>query len=544
MAASFCMDDSVTKLKQINGWVLEFVCKRVWQELKETHQVKLTSVDYVQGVLGEDFDKTPHHTCLIHLLLVMCKLMDGEKYDTRYGDEYGPTVLEQVASSFSCLIGHRMILDCENIVCKSNEYKTLIMKQAVFVCCRDGNFEMAKEVFTRQWNDVDESALEAKKEVLEVLMSEDAQHETLMSDSYETFLDEMITFLDEIFRRLPEPFLFKLARSYDPVVMGTGDVSYSVESSYFKVANKQGHKSPTSLSPQAAASLSEKLHRCRMQTMQELAGFEKDSPGKKSQSNSKRRNSSQDDTCMQDENELHNGVNTEVRSRKTPTKSRTKDLPVVVKKVKQDERKLKETTNKSRKTPTKSRTKDLSVVLKTAKEDRKKLKDATNNYADHFPLTPRFEDEMEDQSSRQKNKGASSSVISQEFRYKKNRNRSNRHDHSSEPESDVSDMDIDEDGRPPHLKQIQGQNRIKPHLRFNPKCNRTPEGTIPRSNWTEDEEEAFYLEVMQHGVGNWKLIQDSLNTTRTNVALKDKWRQLNRSGKLYDLIKKHGKVKK
>ena len=36
--------------RQINGWMLEFICKTIWEEFKETHQVQSSSRDFVQGI--------------------------------------------------------------------------------------------------------------------------------------------------------------------------------------------------------------------------------------------------------------------------------------------------------------------------------------------------------------------------------------------------------------------------------------------------------------------------------------------------------------
>nr|GMD41160.1 telomere repeat-binding factor 4-like [Ipomoea batatas] len=54
----------------------------------------------------------------------------------------------------------------------------------------------------------------------------------------------------------------------------------------------------------------------------------------------------------------------------------------------------------------------------------------------------------------------------------------------------------------------------------------------PKQKWTSEEEEALRAGVAKHGAGKWKNIQrdpefNHLLYSRSNIDLKDKWRNLN-----------------
>jgi len=61
-----------------------------------------------------------------------------------------------------------------------------------------------------------------------------------------------------------------------------------------------------------------------------------------------------------------------------------------------------------------------------------------------------------------------------------------------------------------------------------------------RKWWSDLEEELLYKGVQTHGAGSWALIRANFVTTRSNVDIKDKWRNLQRHGRLKELAKKHG----
>lgn len=51
-----------------------------------------------------------------------------------------------------------------------------------------------------------------------------------------------------------------------------------------------------------------------------------------------------------------------------------------------------------------------------------------------------------------------------------------------------------------------------------------------KRKWSESEMLEFYDAVQTCGVGKWAQIKEYLSTSRTNVMLKDKWRNMVKSG--------------
>ncbi|XP_052263763.1 uncharacterized protein LOC127866935 [Dreissena polymorpha] len=92
------------------------------------------------------------------------------------------------------------------------------------------------------------------------------------------------------------------------------------------------------------------------------------------------------------------------------------------------------------------------------------------------------------------------------LRYRKNIGRPDRHKPATNRAmSDVSDIEDD--------------NR-----------SMTSSGSSSRQRWTWEETVEFYKAVKMIGVGKWSKIQDYLGTTRSQVQLKDKWRNVVKSG--------------
>lgn len=59
-----------------------------------------------------------------------------------------------------------------------------------------------------------------------------------------------------------------------------------------------------------------------------------------------------------------------------------------------------------------------------------------------------------------------------------------------------------------------------------------------RRKWTGEETEEFYDAVRVVGVGHWAAIKEYLDTSRTGVNLKDKWRNMIKSGEIEEIRRK------
>lgn len=58
--------------------------------------------------------------------------------------------------------------------------------------------------------------------------------------------------------------------------------------------------------------------------------------------------------------------------------------------------------------------------------------------------------------------------------------------------------------------------------------------------WSALEEELVFKGAREHGVGNWALIHANYLKDRTNVDIKDKWRNMMKKGRLSELARKFG----
>ncbi|XP_013420132.1 telomeric repeat-binding factor 2 [Lingula anatina] len=207
------MADNLEVMSMINRWLLDFVCYSAWQEFITQGRIDISaSRDFIQGILGKcsNASKTTLHSSKIRLIVLLCKLSDGQEYDTQYNDnqEDQKTVLEYALVAFNKLLSSLQLSDGKK---KSSErIVDLISLQAVFVCCRDNNFDLAKAVYKRLWKNVKCSS--HKAEIDAVLLSKDVENKILRKHSYESLLENVQTFLQPIVDSFKTPFIISMAK--------------------------------------------------------------------------------------------------------------------------------------------------------------------------------------------------------------------------------------------------------------------------------------------------------------------------------------------
>lgn len=59
-----------------------------------------------------------------------------------------------------------------------------------------------------------------------------------------------------------------------------------------------------------------------------------------------------------------------------------------------------------------------------------------------------------------------------------------------------------------------------------------------RKPWSRDETIEFYKAVQKFGEGDWSNIRSQMKTVRTNVQLKDRWRNMTKDKNLMKNIKR------
>ena len=64
-----------------------------------------------------------------------------------------------------------------------------------------------------------------------------------------------------------------------------------------------------------------------------------------------------------------------------------------------------------------------------------------------------------------------------------------------------------------------------------------------RKPWSRDETVEFYKAVQKFGEGNWSNIKSHIKTVRTNVQLKDRWRNMTKDKNFMKNLKRKLKSK-
>ncbi|XP_062581323.1 telomeric repeat-binding factor 2-like [Saccostrea cucullata] len=196
------------KQQMVNRWILDYTISLVWKDFVECGSVdRNNNRDLVQWILAQQLFEEPEDL-QIYILPLICRLVDGETYDTKYVEESNLTVLEDAAG-----ILETFLKDAARSLQKEGlDFLDELKQQAVFVCCRDDNFEAAKDVYTRQFSGSGKNQQEYKennnREIQKLLKSENPKHSTLDTHGYGDFLHKAQEFLRH-FVKTEEPVLLQ-----------------------------------------------------------------------------------------------------------------------------------------------------------------------------------------------------------------------------------------------------------------------------------------------------------------------------------------------
>ncbi|KAK7500674.1 hypothetical protein BaRGS_00007918 [Batillaria attramentaria] len=189
---------------------------------------------------------------------------------------------------------------------------------------------------------------------------------------------------------------------------------------------------------------------------------------------------------------------------------------------------------KARGTPRKSSSPDKTVSPRTG-SPRKRGTPSRTHSASKRKLDFESDSDDEGRGSRSPKKKSSKPT--------ENGNQDEHSDSSSGSEDEVHSQDSDDSGRQkgsPSKQHNLTSVRVRRSLAPRPTVKHKLKST-QRHKWTTQEEEEFYQLVQQYGVGAWVEIRQAWKTSRTNVMLKDKWRNIWKSS--YDkLCDKFGPV--
>ncbi|XP_046562772.1 myb-like protein F isoform X2 [Haliotis rubra] len=563
MAASLnSREDEESIESTVNEWLLDFACYTAWKEFREKGAVDAFATrDLIQGVLCRPLKNSSVKKSRVQLLLILCKLSDGEDYDARYTSTSNLTVLEEVLASFDSII--KGYDTSSNVRMQSAKHRVAIMTQAVYVCCRAGDFDLAKEVFDRQWSDPEETE-KAKKSVIQaVLKSKNSKHKDVMKETYRSFLDIMQNFLHLIIdthEYIEEPFLLKLARAYAETErrenmnqtprkrrkLNLQDIKTISAHEGILVDNEN-----ITLPSNNGDEFNKKLDRYRNKTVNGIV----------TAALQDRNNSNMDDESGGDDDD---SPDTDRGSHSSDSRSPGRDHYSKHKsKSPSERRKLLLSTQKTRKRLAKTTealrktVHGVQAVSSSPQSNNSKrkgsVKSSDSGRSGEETPRSRYRDQSRDRDISNRSRDGSSrsphtspSNNLQKFRYRKNVNRKDRHVYDMPSSDDMESVDLTDeeysDDEVSSRKQIRLEGQPKVWRSLQPKSRRVKRKGGSRKFWTPKEEEEFYNAVQEFGVGNWTNVKTYLQTFRSSVDLKDKWRNLERCGKMKTLSKKFGKV--
>ncbi|XP_069140961.1 telomeric repeat-binding factor 2-like [Argopecten irradians] len=199
----------------IAGWLLEYVYHISWDTFRKKRSIDEDNCrDIIQWLISNQTvvrTENTKHMMQLQILLQMSRLTDGENYETRYADENDYTVLEDMLVSFKGLA------TClpESYQPMMEKNKDLIIRQAVLVPCRCGDFDTAESVFMRISSQVtDKAIVESLKGVL-ATKSKGHKYITNKANSYATFVSECVTMFTEFNKEFDVPFLVQIAEGQE-----------------------------------------------------------------------------------------------------------------------------------------------------------------------------------------------------------------------------------------------------------------------------------------------------------------------------------------
>ncbi|KAL3863770.1 hypothetical protein ACJMK2_005505, partial [Sinanodonta woodiana] len=194
----------------LNTWILDWACHTAWLEFHESRSVDKESLrDLIQGVICRSFLKSQRYVRQkVRLLMILCRLADGEDYDIQYTFNSDLTVLEDMLNVFRCLIAEE-----DDLAEEGNSQIPSIKAEAVFVCCRQNDFKTANEIFKRQWPK-EERNDNIYAVVKDVIKSKNPKHQYLKDYTYQFFVNSLAVYLEKIYRQFDLPYIYMVAESF------------------------------------------------------------------------------------------------------------------------------------------------------------------------------------------------------------------------------------------------------------------------------------------------------------------------------------------
>lgn len=218
------MEDPIT-VAMIDRWTTDYYSRLVWKQFEKDGSVLCSWVRDSFSVQNGAEDPIiarevlDDKECILHMgqnrrLLIdfMCKVSSGEKLFEDI-ERSRPTLLEEAIEILDKILKVDELsnrLDRDSI----SRLKLLLRTQAVLVCCRKNEFDLANEVFGREWRHwKNQNEMEIRQNSLNVIELRSSNHAYLDSMPYSSLIDGARVLLREIFSLLKTPFLVTAAQS-------------------------------------------------------------------------------------------------------------------------------------------------------------------------------------------------------------------------------------------------------------------------------------------------------------------------------------------
>ncbi|XP_050397965.1 telomeric repeat-binding factor 2 [Patella vulgata] len=480
------MAGSSSTEKHLNSWIIEYACHAAWKEFSTTMVVESIR-DFVQGTISLPHARTSKLLSDIYFLVLICRLSDGEDYQTSYekstDSSETKTVLESVLQFFDKYLAPYLegTSGPENIkaVKQASRYRSLIKAQSVITCGRADDFDTAQLVYDRQYSNIHTSHDKDWSSRLKTLLrSRNKNHRLIKENSYSKFLEIMVEYLKPLVEMRERPYLLKVEDSYCDMVT-------KMKSTETRIIQASSLARNGAIQDKAVTSTQIKL------------------------AQQKRREETVRD--IERDNSNNNHVHTTQNSAASPSK-------------------------RNHTSPQKSS--HSSPPMSPPKSPQQ-----SPSKSPHRPIEERIAEREAQKRAHTK------SIKKNDFVYRKNENRENRHQvFSSDSVSDLGDSSDEEiPSKIPHrnLKSPQSRNSLAPPrdgIYRNRNSVSYVSSTAKRSKWTHAESFQLFKAVKEVGVGRWAQCKEIINTTRSSVNLKDRWRTMVKSKLVETFVKDYGPI--
>ncbi|XP_033646274.1 telomeric repeat-binding factor 2-like isoform X1 [Asterias rubens] len=206
----------------IMGWILDYLGDVFWEEFKEQ-----STLDYdakrklFQGILCQKMKLGVDRIRLRNFLVLLVHLVDGRDVKAIHKDNQHDTPLEEALGCFELVMSD---LECDCTENEVEQFRDIMKEQAVIVCCRSKDFDKAHLVFLNLFGETvqedpskpdSRTRVKVQRQLQSFINDKKVSQRFLDLHSYENFLQEAKTFLQKIYSTFEPPMLLSAQRKAD-----------------------------------------------------------------------------------------------------------------------------------------------------------------------------------------------------------------------------------------------------------------------------------------------------------------------------------------